>query len=102
MPRLNGHQPAEALAQHKHRPQPQCAADDEQQRPKPAHAFTAKGPEIDAVGIGRQKAAQQPDHPEGRNDPAVGPVFAFPRTQVDLGEQRRDSHDQGGQGNDEQ
>ncbi|MNP23882.1 hypothetical protein D3C76_1166090 [compost metagenome] len=77
MPRLNGHQPAEALAQHKHRPQPQRATRDEQQCPEPAHTFTSKGPEIDAVGIGRHKAAEHADHAEDREDPAIGPVFAF-------------------------
>src|SRR5438128_819422 len=77
MPGLDGDQPAEPTAEHKDRPDPQHTAGGKESDANPANGIPVEGPEPLAVRIGRQIGGQQPDQPEGWNDPAVGAILAL-------------------------
>ena len=77
MPRLDGHQPAEPVAEHEDRPEPQRAAGGEQNDPEPADGVAINGPKLVPVGVGREESLQQPDRSERRKDPAIASILAY-------------------------
>src|SRR5215467_9077633 len=90
MPGLDGDQSAETMAEHEDRPDAQRAADDEQYHAGPANGVSVDRPELDAVGVGRQIAAQQPEQPDGDEDPAVAAILPLAGAEVAAAEQRDD------------
>jgi hypothetical protein len=82
MPGLNGYQPAEPAAEHKNRPDPQCATGSEESDSMPANGIPVESPELLPVCVRRQIGVEQPDHPEGCDDPAVGTILAHTRAQI--------------------
>jgi len=58
VPGLDRDQPAEAMAEHKDRPEPQRSASREKEDTEPADGVAVECPEFFAVGVGRQIAGQ--------------------------------------------
>jgi hypothetical protein len=54
------------------------------------------------VGVGGQITAQQAEHPEGNQHPAVGAILALAAAQVGLGEEPEAGENERRDGNDEQ
>ena len=48
----------------------------------PIQQFAADGPEVDAVGVGRQKHVEHADHAKGHQHPAVGAIFLLAGTEI--------------------
>ena len=82
MSRLYGDKPAEAIAEHKDRPQTQGAAQGEQQHPKPADRVAIDDPDVHTIGIGRKIAIEQPDEPKRNEHPAVATIFALAGAEI--------------------
>jgi hypothetical protein len=87
MPRLDGDQPAEPVAEHKHRPESQHTTGGEENDAEPANGVPVDGPELLAVGVGRQIGGQHPDHAQRGDDPAVGPILALAGTEIAAAEE---------------
>jgi hypothetical protein len=66
---LDRDQPAEAVAEHKDRPEPQRSAGSEEEDAEPANGVAVEGPELLAVGVGREIAGQQLAAISGQGDP---------------------------------
>lgn len=79
MPGLDGYQPAEPAAEHEDRPDTQASTGGEKKDAKPADGIPVEGPEPFPVCVGRQIGSQQPNKPEGHDDPAVGTILALTR-----------------------
>src|SRR5260370_8751298 len=79
VPRLDRHQPAEAMAEHEYRPDAQRAAGGEEHDAEPAHGISIDRPEFDSVGEGPQIGQQHPDPPELREHPPVPATPPPPR-----------------------
>src|ERR1700758_2356982 len=88
MPRLDGDEPAEAVAEHEYRPNPQRPAGGGENDAKPANGVAVEGPEIHPIRIGRQIGEQNSDHAEGREHPAVATILALAGTEISAAEQR--------------
>jgi hypothetical protein len=86
--RLDGDQPAKPMAKHEHRPDTQRPSDGEQDDAKPADRLAIECPEPDPVGVGRQIAAQQSEHRDRREDPAVIAILQLAGAEVSAAEQR--------------
>src|SRR5713226_2624590 len=95
MPRLDGDQPAEPTTEHKDRPEPQRPTRKEQHDTKPADRIAVDRPQLVAVRIRWQVAVQQPDQPEGDDDPAVAAILALAGAQTYVGEGRHASQREG-------
>src|SRR5215831_6640193 len=91
MPGLDGDEPAEAAAEHEHRPHPQRTTGGEENHAKPPNGISVEGPHVGAVCVGRQIGEQKPDHPKGREHPAVPSIFALARTEISAAE-KGDAH----------
>jgi hypothetical protein len=70
------------LAEHKNRPDPQCAAASEESNAKPANGIPVESPELLPVCVRRNIGAEQPDQPEGCDHPAVAAMLAHTRAQI--------------------
>src|SRR5262249_44846091 len=88
MPGLDGDEPAEAAAEHEHRPHPQRTTGGEENHAKPPNGISVEGPHVGAVRVGRQIGEQKPDHPKGREHPAVPSILALAGTEISAAEQR--------------
>ena len=95
MPRLDGHQAAEAATEHEDRPEPQQAARDVDGDAGPADGIPVDGPGPRPVGVVREIGLEQTDHPEGGEDPAVAAVLALAGAEVAAAEERRDGQGEG-------
>jgi hypothetical protein len=82
MPGLDGHQPAEPAAEHKDWPDPQRTAGSEENDAKPANGIPIESPELLPVCVRRHIGVEQPDQPEGYDDPAVGTILAHTGAQI--------------------
>jgi hypothetical protein len=82
MPRLDGHQSAEPVAEHKDWPDTQRATGGEENDAKPANRIPIESPELLPISVGRQISGHQPDQPKGYDDPAVGTILAHARAQI--------------------
>src|SRR4029077_1948139 len=78
VPGLDCDQPAEAIAKHKDRPDPQRATSREENDAKAADGIAIERPELLPVRPGRQKGGDQPDQRKGYYDPAVAAVLPHP------------------------
>ena len=76
------------MTEHKDRPDPQCTPGGEQNDAKPPNSIAVEGPEPLPVRVGRQISGQQPDQPEGYDDPAVGTILAYAGAQISATEER--------------
>src|SRR5262245_4644781 len=94
MPGLDREQAAETMPEHEHRPESQRAAEGKQHDADPAYGIAVDGPEIDAVGVGREKGREQPDHAERNDDPAVAAILALAGTEITAGEERGDRQEE--------
>src|ERR1700746_1325068 len=88
MPRLDGDEPAEAVAEHEYRPYPQRTPGGGENDAKPANGGAVEGPEILPIRVGRQIGEQNSDHAEGREHPAVATVLALAGAEISAAEQR--------------
>src|SRR4051812_30942061 len=82
MPGLDGHQPAEPVAEHKDRPDSQRTAGGEENDAKPANCIPIESPELLPVCVGLQIGVEQTDQPEGTDYPAVGTIIAHAGAEV--------------------
>jgi len=71
-----------------HRPDPQRTPGGEESDAEPPNGISVEGPHVGAVRVGRQIGEQKPDHPEGREHPAVPAVLALAGTEISAAEQR--------------
>jgi hypothetical protein len=65
MPRLDGHQPAEPIAEHQDGPDPQRTAGGKENHAKPANRIPIARVQHSFPSLGRQIRGRQPDQPEG-------------------------------------
>jgi hypothetical protein len=79
-PGLNGYQPAEPVPERKDWPDPQRTACSEENDAKLANGITIESADLLSVCIGRQISGQQPDQPEGTDDPAIATILAHTRS----------------------
>jgi hypothetical protein len=79
----------------KYRPEAQHAASSEDGYAQPVDGIGVNRPEIEAICVGRQKAAQETHHGEYGNNPAVAAILAYAAAYVSAGEHRNQSHRQG-------
>lgn len=86
VPWLDRDQPAEATAEHEHRPDPQRTAGGEEHDAEPADGVTVESPKVGAVGVGRQIGQQQTDQPESCKHPAIATVLALAGTEISAAE----------------
>src|SRR5215467_7355350 len=97
---LDGDEPAEAVAEYEHRPDPQRTPGGGENDAKPANDVAVEGPEILSIRVGRQIGEQNSDHAEGREHPAVATVLALAGTEISAAEQRNtrqhEAHDRKG------
>src|SRR5262245_22975823 len=91
MPGLDGNEPAEAAAEHEHRPDPQRTAGGEENDAKPANSVAVESPEILAIRVGRQIGEQNSDHAESCEHPAIAFILAFAGTEISAAE-KGDAH----------
>src|SRR5262245_36745098 len=82
VPRLDGDEPAEPVAEHKDRQEPQRASGRKKKHADPADTIAVECPERNPVRVSRQISSKQSDYRKGRNDPAIGTILANPGTQI--------------------
>jgi hypothetical protein len=82
MPGLDGHQPAEPVAEHKDWPDPQRTAGGEENDAKPANGIPIEDPELLSISVGRQISSHEPDQPKDYDDPAVATILAHTGAQI--------------------
>ena len=70
------------------------SAPPEEQDAEPADRVAVDGPDLLAIGVGRQIGAEQADQPEDDEDPAVAPILAHARAEAAAGEEPDAGHDQ--------
>jgi hypothetical protein len=78
--------PLNRVAEHRDRPDPQSTAGGEENDAKPANGIPIERPELLPVRIRRQIRVEQPDQPEGYDDPAVGTILAHTGAQISAAE----------------
>src|SRR6202041_3822512 len=77
VPGLDRDQPAEPVSQHIDRPQPHCAAADENCDANPANGVAVDRPKIEPVVDRRQVGGEQPNHAEPGEDQAIAAVLSY-------------------------
>ena len=73
---LNRDEAAEPAPEHEHRRDPQDAADGEKDKAEPAYGLAVERPEIEPVGVGRQKAGDDSEDAQDGDHPAIGSILA--------------------------
>jgi hypothetical protein len=71
----------------KNGPDPQRTTGGEENDAEPANGIPVDRPEFLPVCVGRQIGAQQPDHREGDDDPAVGTILALAGAEISTTEE---------------
>ena len=87
---LDRDESAEAATENEYWIQAKRATEDIDGDPNPARCFAVDGPEVDAVGVGRDDGAGESDDAEGDKDPAISAVFFFAGAEIDVAERRGD------------
>jgi hypothetical protein len=88
MPRLDGDQAAEPMAEHKDWPDPQRTTGGEENNAKPANSVPIERPEFLPVCVGGQIGHQKPYQTENCEDPAIATILALAWAKISATKER--------------